>query len=282
MTTGEREFRARTDFGDIVGWLREAGGATANGLLLHGGPGMSEYLSSLSDELDGLLTTARYQQRGLAPSAVDGPATVEQEVADAMSVIDALGWDKPVVIGHSWGGYLAMHLAVAHPDAIGALVIIDALGPDDRGGMREFGPALRRGLSEQQLARLEQLELLAEPSQAERREHLGILWPNYFADPASAPAMPHIDFATNNVETWASIEEHFRKGTLARRLPRVNVPTLVIYGAKSPIPLKQGRRIAELIPNARLAVAPGCGHWPWLERPGFVREQVAGLLASAM
>ena len=280
MATREREFRARTDHGDLVGWLRESTGATANGLLLHGGPGMSDYMSSLSDELDGLLTTARYQQRGLAPSAVDGPVTVEQEVTDALSVIDALGWDKPVVIGHSWGGYLAMHLAVAQPEGSGALGIIDSLGAVDRGGQREFGPALRRGLSEQQLARHEQLEQLEEPSQDEMREHVGILWPNYFADPAGAPAMPHTDFATNTDETWASIQGHFRKGTLARRLPRVDVPTLVIHGAKSPIPLNQGRRIAQLLPNSRLVVAQDCGHWPWLERPGFVCEQVAELLSN--
>ena len=281
MAKHEREFTARTEYGEMRGWVREAADGRGNALLLHGGPGMTDYTSSLADELDGLLTTAHYQQRGLAPSALDGPATVEQEVADAMSVIGALGWQRPIVIGHSWGGYLAMHIAAAHADKIGGLVIIDSLGAVDRGGQREFGPNLRRGLSPERLARLDELEQLEEPTQDDLREHLGIIWPNYFGDPARAAPMPHFDFATNNDETWASIQDHFRKGTLARRLPRVDVPTLVIHGELSPIPLSQGRRIAELIPNARLAVVTGGGHWPWIERPGFVRAQLTEFPAAA-
>jgi proline iminopeptidase len=274
----ERQFKARTPDGDLVGSLREAPSTTEKALLLHGGPGMSDYLAPLADELDGLVTTARYQQRGLAPSTTAGDASVEQHVADAMSVLAALNWHKPIVIGHSWGGYLAMHVAAAHRDLIGALVIIDSLGAVDRGGQREFGPALRQNLSAKQSARLEELESLDDPTQDQIREHLAILWPNYFGDPANAPQMPYLEFAENGARTWESIQGHFRKGTLARKLPRVTVPTLVIHGERSPIPLVQGRRIADLIPNATLAVVDGAGHLPWLERPGFVREQVARLL----
>ena len=46
-------------------------------LILHGGPGMSDYTSSLADELVEEFTVYRYQQRGLAPSTTDGPFTVE-------------------------------------------------------------------------------------------------------------------------------------------------------------------------------------------------------------
>jgi pimeloyl-ACP methyl ester carboxylesterase len=281
VATHEREFRTKTASGDLVGWVRDSPRSKANALLLHGGPGLSEYLAPLADELDDLLTTARYQQRGLAPSTIDGDASVEGQVADAMAVIRALGWQRPIVIGHSWGGYLAMHIGAAHPDAAGAFVIIDSLGAVDRGGQREFGPNLRRNLSAEQLARLDELDHLDEPTQDDMREHLGILWPNYFGDPASATPMPHYEFAANNGETWASIQAHFRKGTLARRLPLVTTPTLVIHGERSPIPLVQAEHIVELMPSATLAVVPGGGHLPWLERPGFVRNRVEAFLASS-
>jgi proline iminopeptidase len=197
-----------------------------------------------------------------------------------MSVIDAQGWDKPIVIGHSWGGYLAMHIGVAHADEIGALVIIDSLGPIDSGGQREFGPNLRRGLTPAQLERMKALEEIEEPTQDDLRAHMSIIWANYFGDAASAPPMPHLEFAMNNEVTWASIQDHFRKGTLARRLPRVTTPTLVIHGEKSPIPVVQAHHIVDLMPNATLAVVPGAGHWPWLERPGFVRERVRAFLSK--
>ena len=71
-------------------------------LCLHGGPGMSDYLDVLGDETDGW-RRIRYTQRGLAPSTTDGPFTVAQHVADAVAVLDALGLEDVVVLGHSWG-----------------------------------------------------------------------------------------------------------------------------------------------------------------------------------
>ena len=281
MPTQEREFSAVTPDGEIVGWLRESADAKASALLLHGGPGLSEYLSSLADELDGGVTTARYQQRGLAPSAVTGDVSIEGHVADAVAVMDSLGWQKPVVIGHSWGGHLALHLAAAHPERIGALVILDALGATGDGGQAEFGPALRAGLSTADTARLEALEAIEEPTEDEQREHLGLLWPQYFGDPARAPAMPPLRFATNGGATWTSIQAHFKARTLEQALPGLSVPTLIIHGSRSPIPLEQARRMAALLPDATLVVHEGRGHWAWLEEPGFVRAQLEGFLASS-
>ena len=281
MPIQEREFSAVTPDGEIVGWLRESGGGHANALLLHGGPGLSEHMSSLAEELDGFVNTARYQQRGLAPSALTGDASIEGHVADAVAVMDSLGWQKPVVIGHSWGGNLALHLAAAHPERIGALVILDALGATGDGGQAEFGPALRAGLSATDLARLEELEAIEEPTEDEQREHLGLLWPQYFGDPASAPAMPPLRFATNGGDTWASIQAHFEARTLEQALPGVTVPTLIIHGSRSPIPLEQAQQMAALIPNATLVVHEGKGHWAWLEESGFVRGQMEAFPPSS-
>ena len=77
-------------------------------LVLHGGPGMgAENVVGLVEELDGLFETAVPQQRGLAPSTLEGPRDVETHVADAVAVLDQLAWDRPWLIGHSWGGHLA-------------------------------------------------------------------------------------------------------------------------------------------------------------------------------
>src|SRR5688500_18198530 len=81
-------------------------------LLLHGGPGLGfEYLEPVVEELRGSFRVASYQQRGLAPSSTDGPFTVADQVADVRRVLDALGWQQAVVVGHSWGGHLALHVA---------------------------------------------------------------------------------------------------------------------------------------------------------------------------
>src|SRR4029077_7134269 len=61
-------------------------------LLLHGGPGLGfDYLRDLANELAQENEVAWYQQRGLAPSAAEGPYTVATDVGDARRVLDALG-----------------------------------------------------------------------------------------------------------------------------------------------------------------------------------------------
>jgi pimeloyl-ACP methyl ester carboxylesterase len=274
----ERELRVPVEGGELVGLVRDGPPDSRNALILHGGPGMSDYTSTLADELEDLLTTARYQQRGLAPSVVDGDVSVEGHVRDAVAVIDKLGWHKPVVIGHSWGGYLALHLAVAHAHEIGALVILDSLGATGDGGVKQFVPNLRSGISAETLARIVDLEALEKPSSAEQLEHFGYIWPQYFGEPSTAPEMPDFQFAENAGETWPSINGHFKKGTLARKLPKVHIPALIINGDRSPIPLEQGDRIAQLLPGATFIVQHGSGHFGWLEEPGFIHDQIAQFL----
>lgn len=81
-------------------------------LVLHGGPGLSDYSGMFADELTGW-DALRYTQRGVDPSTTAGPFTVGQHVSDALAVLDQHGIGTAVVLGHSWGGYLAMQLAAA-------------------------------------------------------------------------------------------------------------------------------------------------------------------------
>src|SRR5205807_1189987 len=111
-------------------------------VLLHGGPGLSEYLGGLAAELAPAFTVFRYQQRGLEPSVTDGDRSVEGHMADLVRALDGLGWAKPWIAGHSWGGHFAMHFAVAHPERTGALVVIDPLGAVGDGGAEVFGENL--------------------------------------------------------------------------------------------------------------------------------------------
>src|SRR5262245_49594237 len=94
---------------------------------------MTDYTAPLAELLHGY-RTIRYQQRGLPPSTLEGPFAIEAHVSDAIAVLDAMGIDRAWVIGHSWGGHLAFHLAAAHPERLLGLVGIDALGAVPDGG----------------------------------------------------------------------------------------------------------------------------------------------------
>ena len=85
-----------------------------------GGPGLSDYTEGLTAELAPIFDTVRYQQRGLPPSSLEGSIAVDAHVADCLAVVDGLGVPRYWVVGHSWGGYLAMHVAAARPAACSA------------------------------------------------------------------------------------------------------------------------------------------------------------------
>jgi len=115
--TGVSEVRIDTPTGTLVG-ARQGSGPPA--LVLHGGPGLSDYTEGLAAELAPIFDTVRYQQRDLAPSSLEGSIAVDAHVADCLAVVDGLGVPRYWVVGHSWGGYLAMHVAAARPAACSA------------------------------------------------------------------------------------------------------------------------------------------------------------------
>jgi pimeloyl-ACP methyl ester carboxylesterase len=103
------------DDGVLIAGRRDGAGPPV--LLLHGGPSLGfGYLRDLADELVEENDVAWYQQRGLEPSAVEGPYSVAADVDDARRVLDTLGWERAYVVGHSWGGHLALHVAEAMPE----------------------------------------------------------------------------------------------------------------------------------------------------------------------
>src|SRR4051794_14990105 len=161
-------------------------------LCLHGGPGMSDYLGTLGDETDGW-RRIRYTQRGLTPSTLEGPFRLAQHVADAISVLDDLGLEDAVVLGHSWGGFLAAALAIEHPGRVRGLLLVDPLGIVGDGGYERFSAEMLARIPEDVriLAdELDQRAMSGEGTEADALESLRLVWPAYFNDPANAPPMP--------------------------------------------------------------------------------------------
>jgi pimeloyl-ACP methyl ester carboxylesterase len=234
--------------------------------LLHGGPGLSDYMGPLAEELDGLFETIRYTQRGTPPSTSGPPYTVESHVSDAVAVLDHFGLERAWAIGHSWGGHLALHIAVAHPERVNGLICINALGAHDNGILAEFGTNLRSRLPPEDVERAESLE---------GRQGLALLWPGYFADPANAPEMLGWESSSVcNTETFASIHEHFGARTLAAGLPGLELPALFIHGEEDPFPTHASEHTSALIPGAVVEEISGVGRFPWLEQPGEIRRLV--------
>ncbi len=204
-------------------------------------------------------------------------------MADALEVLDAFELEKTWVIGHSWGGHLALHLVVAHPERFHGIVCVNTLGasPDP---LTEFRENLRRNLSEKERARvaeIDETEETGEVTEEEILERQAILWPHYFFDPATAPR-PLTDAIGLQclVETGKSIEQHFELGTLANGLRKLRMPALFAHGMADPLPVTCSVDTAKLIRKARVARIPRAGHYPWIEQPGFLNRMLRGLFAE--
>ncbi len=269
---GAPDFEVAVVGGVLQGWRRGDGPAV---IVLHGGPGLSEYTESLAAELDDGYRVTRYQQRGLAPSTTDGPFDIETAVADALSVMDATSEEPLYVVGHSWGGHLAMHIACAHPERIRGLVVVDPLGAVGDGGEADLEQILGQRIPAPAAARAAELDkraMAGEGSAGDALEALGLVWPAYFAAPELAGPMPAMSMSLPCYSAmWDSIHHHLQQHTLEERLPAVRVPSAFILGADSPIPPRHGVESAALITGATVEILENCGHLLWLEKPGSVR-----------
>ena len=263
--------------GELVGWVQGEGPPV---LLLHGGPGLSyDYMDWLAEELGPAYRLAAFQQRGLAPSTEDGPFDLATAVADVVAVLDALAWDRAFVVGHSWGGHLLVHAAVAVPERMLGALAVDTLGAVGDGGDAAFEAELFARTPESDRARAVELDeraLRGEGSPAELQESARLLWPAYFASPPNAPAFQDLRFS---IPAYSGVYESLRAElpALEAALGDVRVPFGFVAGGASPMPISASTQTAAAIPGAWVEIVPGAGHFVWHERPGCVRAALARL-----
>jgi len=275
------DFRTEDD-GLILAGRRAGSGPRA--LLLHGGPGLGfEYLDELADELAAENDVALYQQRGLAPSSTEGPSTVADHVDDVRRVLDALDWDRTYVVGHSWGGHLAVHVAEALPDRLLGVLAVDPLGCVGDGYWPAFDEEMNRRTPEglrERARELDELAMSGEATALPGAVSMGLVGPQYSPHRGWAPPVPELRLASRSgAETVRSIVAELP--ALEAGLPQIRVPVGFVHGSRSPMPLAASTDAAERIPGAWVEVAEGAGHFVWVEAPGAVRSSLRRLTAGS-
>ena len=279
--TSERALVASVPGGKLIG-VRSGLGRPL--LVLHGGPAVNDYSDWFAAELAGW-DALRYTQRGVAPSATGGPFTIEQHVSDALAVLDQHDVAAATVLGHSWGGYLAMQLAARAPGRVSALVLADPLGAVGDGGLAGFGAELEARATPEAVARMAELDQLnptsREQKDAAALEYYKLDWPGYFAVPAQAPPVPDtVRVSAEGFEqTSASLAEAVKRGDLPGLLRGFTGPVEVVAGECSPLPRQAAESTAGVFPDARLTVVAGAGHQVWHEAPGCLAAALSRVAA---
>ena len=225
---------AKEDFGDALAPLAGAGWhAVAPDLRGHGGS------AKPSDE-----------------AAYD----LERFADDVWALVDAMGWDDLVLLGHSMGGMIAQVAVARHPQRLRGLVLMDTShgAPEGIDGtLLELGVAVAREQGMEVLGRLQD-------------EH---------ADPTGTPAAARLraerpgwveferrKFLASSPAMWAAMAPAMlSQADRLDALAGLSIPVLVIVGEQDRPFLGPSQRMAKAIPGARFAVIPDAGHSPQFE-----------------
>jgi proline iminopeptidase len=224
-----------------------------------------------------------YDQRGRGASAAPADplaARIEDDADDVGALRRALGIRRWDVLGHSWGGGIAM-LGVAG-DIAGTrrLVTVDSVGPTSAWMPALHAAALAR-VSAADRATLERLggEPQHEPDPDVHGAYSRASYPAWFADPDMAAhfAPPHAASVTG-----AAIVARLRREGYdwRERLRALSVPTLVIHGERDALPAAVALELSELLPRARHALLPHAGHMPFWEAPERFFHAAGSFLAA--
>jgi proline iminopeptidase len=252
-------------------------------ILLHGGPGFDHtcfkpFLSPLAETAQLVYVDLRGQGRsGRPPLETCVPARMADDIAQLCL---QLGIVRPAVFGHSFGGFVALHLALRHPEAVGQLILANTAGSveDMAGGLalleERYGAATR--------AAAERL-FRGDFSLDAQAEFGRLAWPTYVSDPAKVPALMELMARTTlNFDVAAYYFQHVHPTyDLRPELGRIQAPTLVITGEDDWVVHPQASRVlASRIPRAELLISPRTRHMSFVDRPDLVLSAVQWLLGA--
>ena len=272
----------------IVDGLRTWTTGTATGrpavVLLHGGPGLWDYLAPVARMLEPLTTVHRFDQRGCGGSDPAPEYTLAGAVADIEALRRHWGHDDWVIVGHSFGATLALAYAVAHPERTRVLAYVSGVGVGDWRGPTER--ERRRRMTTDQHRRLAELEERTDRTPDEEWEFRALAWFTDFADPVQGWQWAQEDARVGTPINWVANRElmadtrRWSDADVLARAAELTMPCWFLHGDRDPRPAGTVADLAAVIPGAELHVIPGAGHHPWRERPADLQRLLRGLLAS--
>ena len=215
----------------------------------------------------------------------EGRYDYDRHVADLEAVTAALGIERLVLVGHSFGGRTSMRFAAKHPERLAGLVVVD-IGPehDPRGTTRIRMEVMQRGDGsfaepgeyERVLAHnfpAGSPDALRRMAKHELRQRDDGRWVRK-ADPAFMAGRP----GQSEAEAEAGEKETAKQ--LWGALATIPCPTLVVRGAASDIlsPEIADRMVDEVLANGQLAIVPLSAHSVMTDNPGGFAEAVCGFV----
>lgn len=233
-------------------------------LVLHGGLGVDHQLYRSLDPLASSMRLVYLDHRGNGRSTGDAAtATMATWAADAAAVAHDVAGDEPViVIGHSYGGFIAQEMAITHGASVRAVILI-ATTPGQLGDGEEPAPE-----GAPMPAEFGEMLSVMPANDEEYAAAMYRLAPAYLYD---TPVEVLRDLMSDTIFSAAAMRRGFEE--LARwsavdRLHEVTSPVLLVAGRHDAFTAwPQSERIASRLNDADVVILERSGHFPWLEEP---------------
>ena len=237
-------------------------------LFLHGVGGGAESWAPQLERFSDRYCAAAWNMPGYGGTPLDGAMSFAGLATGLLALLDAHGWEKVHLVGHSMGGMVAQQFAVDHQDRLHSMTLSatsPAFGRPDGDFQKKFVEArlapLAAGATMADLAR-ELVDVMMSSGADDDGKRIA------FECMSNVPA-----------DTYAAAVECIVTFEQRANLPHIRVPTLVLAGeTDTNAPAAMMQKMAEKIPGSRYVCLPGLGHLANLEDPAAFDAALQGFL----
>lgn len=245
-------------------------------IVIHGGPGMDQgYLLPGMAELSQKHQVVFYDQLGCGRSTAtvidESHITINSFVEDIETLRKALKFEKVTIVGHSWGGMLAMHYAVKYPKNIKKLVLMNTVASS---GIHDFVEELEKrtlpSAGEFEKLKVSQEFINSDPQAI--AQYYRLFFQYYFHNPKDLEKL-NLQLEPKGAATGAKVAKILEESIFVKYtdqhddLQKLKIPTLIIHGESDVIPMSAANSMAHSIRGSKLVVLKNCGHFPYIEQP---------------
>ena len=260
--------------GDGTRLCINANGSGKSLILLAGGPGLNAtYLQGIVDSVSLHYNCIVPDGRGTGKSVlktVDSASLTMDRYLDDLEILRKhLNLEKLTLVGHSWGGMLAMEYASKYPERIEKMVLLAPGGPTTK-FFAYFNDNIMSRLHEEDVAELHHLNSVKQPA-------LAAMIPGYFFNRQRGLAfkkvmMSNPVFGQEGVSKYTMASYVADEGRRLKALGNYKGPVYIIQGRQDPIGESTDYEIKDYLPQTQIYFIEKSGHMPWLEDPEPVKN----------
>ena len=269
---------------DLAYWVYGKPNTAATPIFaVNGGPGLSHIYMVQNDtwlRISAHRQVIFYDQRGNGASRLTNPSaakSIDAQVADLDAIRDHLHFDKIDLCGDSFGGFLVIAYAAAHPEHVHKLIISDGL-PSWKAIVHLFPQVFPDRLEANEAAAHASKASPDEQAQQSIRDHFGMI---FYSPEKLAHYMANAKDLGFSPQTARAVGQSIGDLDYTPALAKFNFPVLVITGRydMNVAPLTAWR-MYKAIPGARFVAFEQSGHLPSYEEPDKYVQVVDAFLSS--